>query len=204
MLRVHIAADFSAIVTKQRKSSQALRGFQKERIKFSPPAIFAQVFILRALALENRISSLFEYCAWRCSFLLRGRWLFPNPVCRSCDCASVHSIPRRPLTIWAPLPERDDGCAFSSKSRNRSTVADFEHVLFYNLSKERPSVGSGSVWRQAVPSRRYRSAASLVSACESKPRMHIRSTAQAGAKRGRSRRPGRRAGLGPGKVFVRR
>jgi hypothetical protein len=57
---------------------------------------------------------------------------------------------------------------------------------------------------QAAPSRRYRSAASLGSACESRPGLHIRPTAQAEAKRDKSRRPGRRAGLGPGKVFVRR
>jgi len=55
---------------------------------------------------------------------------------------------------------------------------------------------------QADCSRRYRSAASLVSACESRPGSHIRSTAQDGAKRDKSRRPGRQAGLGPGKVFV--
>jgi hypothetical protein len=64
MLWVHVAADFNAIVSKQRKIPSGSSGISEKAHKIQAPtprAIFAQVFILRVLAREDRISSLFEY-----------------------------------------------------------------------------------------------------------------------------------------------
>jgi hypothetical protein len=57
MLWVHVAADFKAIVSKQRKIQSGSSGISKERIKSRspPPAIFAQVFIVKVLSLTSRV-----------------------------------------------------------------------------------------------------------------------------------------------------
>jgi hypothetical protein len=58
MLWVHVAADFNAIVSKQRKIQSGSSGISKKRIKSRlplPPAIFAQVFIVKVLSLTSRV-----------------------------------------------------------------------------------------------------------------------------------------------------
>jgi len=70
MLWVHVSSDFNAIVSKRRNPAQNFGNF-KEGMKFGPhpPAIFAQVFILRLLARARRMSLLSKRSASPCSFV---------------------------------------------------------------------------------------------------------------------------------------